>query len=219
MQSNWRTIQLNTVDLAGHVDSDDDASLFRLFGFALHVGIKYRKIVLYGRLQKFFCQNRRNMYATELKILQELVETNTSDLPAVVRFQDRGKLTFPHRILLPFMRNCSVAIKHHLNCKQFKTQGKQVILKAKQSVLYDKELIKQLATIILYRCEHSTSASVEIIYRDMLKRVINTMANSLLSSQAMLERISKNKGVDAEMALRDKLKAYAMNQQSNIHLT
>ena len=44
------------------------------------------------------------------------------------------------------------------------------------------------------------------------------MANSLLSSQAMLERVSKNKGVDAEMSLRDKLKAYAIDKQLHIQL-
>ena len=120
------------------------------------------------------------MYAAELKILKELVETDKSDLPAIVRFQDHGKMTFPHRILLPFMRNCSVAIKHHLNCKQFKTQGKKVILNAKESVLHDQELIKQLGTVVSFHSELSTPASIEIIYRDILRRVINTMANSLL---------------------------------------
>ena len=204
--------------MTGHVDSDNDASLFRLFGFALHVGIKYRKKVLYGKLRKRFCISKRRMYAAELKILKELVETDKSDPPAVVRFQDRGKMTFPHRIL-PFMRNCSVAIKHHLNCKQFKTQSKKVILNAKQSVQHDQELIKQLGTVVSFCSEPSTPASIEIIYRDILRRVINTMANSLLSSQTMLERISKNKGMDAEMTLRDKLKAYAMDKQSNMHLT
>ena len=48
--------------------------------------------------------------------------------------------------------------------------------------------------------------------------MINTMANSFLSSQDMLERISKNKGVVAQMTLRDKLKAYASDTQCEIWL-
>ena len=54
------------------------------------------------------------------------------------------------------------------------------------------------------------------VYFDLVKWMINTMANSFLSSQDMLERISKNKGVDAQMTLRDKLKAYASDTQCKI---
>ena len=39
--------------------------------------------------------------------------------------------------------------------------------------------------------------------------VINTTMNSLIQSVAMLDRIAMNKGVDANVALRDKLKVYA----------
>ena len=42
------------------------------------------------------------------------------------------------------------------------------------------------------------------------------MANSLIQSQAMLARIECDKGVDAEMALRDKLMAYAIGKVSPI---
>lgn len=44
------------------------------------------------------------------------------------------------------------------------------------------------------------------------------MANSFLSSQDMLERVANNKGVDAQMTLPDKLKAYAIDTQSIIQL-
>ena len=44
------------------------------------------------------------------------------------------------------------------------------------------------------------------------------MANSLMQSQAMLARIATNKGVDAEMLLRDKLKAYALDKRIQIQL-
>lgn len=59
---------------------------------------------------------------------------------------------------------------------------------------------------------------VDTLYKDILRRVINTMANSLIQSQAMLERIATNKGVDAKMALRDRLKAYATDKHTQIQL-
>ena len=39
----WRTTQLNAVDKESEAESDDDTSLYRLFGFSLYVGIKFRK--------------------------------------------------------------------------------------------------------------------------------------------------------------------------------
>ena len=44
------------------------------------------------------------------------------------------------------------------------------------------------------------------------------MANSLIHSQHMLARIAHNKGVDAEMALRDKLNAYATDKHTQLQL-
>ena len=35
--------QLNAVDLNAVPEADDDASLYHLFGFALHVGMEFRK--------------------------------------------------------------------------------------------------------------------------------------------------------------------------------
>ena len=76
----------------------------------------------------------------ELSVLKNLVETVKSILPAVVRFRDRGKMTFPHQILLPFMHKCSRLIKLTLNCKQFKLQGITVIVNTKQYILYNNQL-------------------------------------------------------------------------------
>lgn len=39
------------------------------------------------------------------------------------------------------------------------------------------------------------------------------MANSFFTCQNVLERIKENKGVDAQVALRDKLKVYAGEMQ------
>ncbi len=54
--------------------------------------------------------------------------------------------------------------------------------------------------------------------KEILSRVINTMMNSLINNGAMMDRIIKNKGVDADNSLRDKLKVYAAEKQSCIAL-
>ena len=147
-----------------------------------------------------------------------MIGTDKSTIPAVLGYQDRGKMTFPHKVLLPFMKKCSVAIKQHLNSKQFKKQGRKVVSHAKSHVLADKNLVAELDAIVSFRCGSTSSTIVSAVYEDITRRVIHTMANSLLHSQAMLERIAKNKGVDAEMALRDRLKAYALDKQTSIKL-
>ena len=48
-----------------------------------------------------------------------------------------------------------------------------------------------------------------ILFKELLSRVLNTMGNSFFACQDVLERIRENKGVDAQVALRDKLKVYA----------
>lgn len=45
---------------------------------------------------------------------------------------------------------------------------------------------------------------------------MNTVLNSFFQSQDVLDRVVKNKGVDAQMSLRDKLKAYADSSHSCI---
>ena len=56
------------------------------------------------------------------------------------------------------------------------------------------------------------------LFSEILSRVINTMMNSLLQCAAMVTRIQANKGVDADVALRDKLKVYAAEKESCIKL-
>ena len=56
------------------------------------------------------------------------------------------------------------------------------------------------------------------LFTEILSRVINTMMNSLLQCAAMVTRIQENKGVDADVALRDKLKVYAAEKESCIQL-
>ena len=51
--------------------------------------------------------------------------------------------------------------------------------------------------------------NARVLFTELLSRVLNTMANSFFAAQDVLERMKQNKGVDAQVALRDKLKVYA----------
>ena len=59
---------------------------------------------------------------------------------------------------------------------------------------------------------------IDELFAEMVSRVINTMMNSLLQCAAMVSRIESNKGVDADIALRDKLKVYASEKGACIKL-
>ena len=59
---------------------------------------------------------------------------------------------------------------------------------------------------------------IQELFSELLSRVINTMMNSLLQCAAMVTRIQANKGVDADVALRDKLKVYAAEKEACIKL-
>ena len=88
----------------------------------------------------------------------------------------------------------------------------------RHEVLSNQDLLGEFSTLASFRCSEASTATIKGVYLDLVGRVVNTMANSFLSSQDMLERIATNKGVDAQMTLRDKLKAYASDVQCRIQL-
>lgn len=53
-----------------------------------------------------------------------------------------------------------------------------------------------------------------VLYRELVGRVVNTMCNSFFRSHDVLSRIKGNKGVDAQVSLRDKLKVYASEKHA-----
>lgn len=61
--------------------------------------------------------------------------------------------------------------------------------------------------------------SMKIMSRSYsLTRVVNTMSNSFFQRMDLLDRVCTNKGVDAQMSLRDKLKAYASEVESKVDI-
>ena len=88
------------------------------------------------------------------------------------------------------MKKCSVAIKQHLNSLKRKGERLYHMLKATYSVLADKNLVAELDYIVSFQRGSTSSTIVSAVYEDITRRVIHTMANSLLHSQAMLETIA-----------------------------
>ena len=126
----WSSVQLKYQELlAGSpspVKADDDIALYRLWGFSLFASIRFRKSAL-TKFKKRYTVLRKQCFTRQLEVLQSLLETDKSSLPAVIRLQDRGRMSFPHRILIPLMKKCSVAIKSKMNAKLFKTCGYEMI--------------------------------------------------------------------------------------------
>lgn len=83
----------------------------------------------------------------------------------------------------------------------------------RREVLNNNDLLREFVSFCASAADVVT---IKPVYVDLVQQVITTMANSFLQSQDMLERIVKNKGGDAQMTLRDKLKAYTSDTQSQI---
>ena len=68
----------------------------------------------------------------------------------------------------------------------------------------------QFQMFVLYLHKEDVPEDVSrVLFREIIMRVANTMSNSFLHAQDVLQHIAESKGVDAQMSLRDKLKAYA----------
>lgn len=123
----WATAQTQVVTTESNPQADDDTSLYRLFGFSLFASIRLRKRIWYGQIRRKYTTERKWRYKKEYTLLLSLVETDKSVLPACIKLQDRGKMTFPHHSFLPFARACSVAIKAHLNDTEYKRHGRTIV--------------------------------------------------------------------------------------------
>lgn len=124
----WRTTHIQAVREDTDSEPDDDTSLYRLFGFALFVGINSRKKVVFGRLKKVMTMEYRQRPYKLMKILISLVEKDKSVLPACIKFQDRGKMMFPEQNFLPFARSCSQEIRKHLRPSKYNVLGRRLVL-------------------------------------------------------------------------------------------
>lgn len=132
----WRTTHLEAVREDMDTEPDDDTSLYRLFGFALFVGISSRKKIIFGRLKKVRKRNSKQESYKLLQVLLSLVEKDKAILPACINFQDRGNMTFPDCKYLPFSRLYSEEIKKHLRPSRYHVVGRLLLLVCKNVFLY-----------------------------------------------------------------------------------
>lgn len=116
------------------VQPDDDVALYRLFGFSFHASmhVRTRATILkrskIGRKpnQSRITKARRIQYCKQLELLKAMLEYDKTVIPTVIKLQDRGRMKFPHRVLIPFCRLCSLEIKRILNRSNLKTMGRKI---------------------------------------------------------------------------------------------
>ena len=123
----WATAQTQVITTASGPEADDDTLFYRLFGFSLFVSIEFRKRIIYGRLRVKYTLKRKQTFKKQYALLVSLKESDKSVLPACIKLQDRGKMTFPHYSFLPFARECSKAIKAHLNDTAYRHHGRYIV--------------------------------------------------------------------------------------------
>ena len=79
---------------------DDDASIVRVSGFALHSAIRYRKKALGPKLRSRHSTTTRETLQKELQFLKSLKAVDKSFVPQVIGYQDRGRMTIMHSAML-----------------------------------------------------------------------------------------------------------------------
>ena len=104
--------------------SDDNESLYRIAGFALHSLIKLRRFSLKA-IKKTSKRNRTRLaiLAKEIQMLETLCCMNKQDIPEKLKLFDRGGLTFPSAELLPFLQHYAKEMKLILNHHALEDRG------------------------------------------------------------------------------------------------
>ena len=90
--------------------------------------------MIYGRLKQRATSGGKHLYNIHEKILKALIETDKTVPPACIKYQERGKMMFPHSDLLPFCRDCSKAIKTYLNAPPFHQLGCKIVIVSNHTI-------------------------------------------------------------------------------------
>ena len=107
-----------------------------------------------------------------------LPETNKAILPAIIAYQDRGRMSFPHRDLMPFCRRCSTAIKTWLNPTKYHMMKRKVIVTARRQVLSNTELCQDFTSACVHLVGSADESLMKTLFTEVVQRVVNTMAHS-----------------------------------------
>ena len=81
---------------------DDDSSVIRVSGFALHSAIEYRRKALLPKSKSKYSNMARQKFKKEVELLKRMKTTDKLFVPRVVAFQDRGNMTIMHPAMLNF---------------------------------------------------------------------------------------------------------------------
>ena len=68
--------------------------------------------MIYGRLKQRATSGGKHLYHIHEKILKALIETDKTVPPAYIKYQERGKMMFPHSDLLPFAETAQRPSRH-----------------------------------------------------------------------------------------------------------
>ena len=203
---------------------DDDASVIRVSGFALHSAISFRRRALLPKFKSKHSSEARRKFKRELELLQHMKASDKSFVPQVVLFQDRGRLTIMHPAMLNFGRSLFSTVRSSLNYTSYQKSGSEVFKCTHECVLESKELLQRFK-LGLEKVTHSTTqgpaSGIEDgilmnVYTTLVTKMLHTINNDFLKNLSLLDKIATGKGTDAKLLLRDKLKATAVDTHSHI---
>ena len=93
---------------------DDDSSVIRVSGFALHSAIEYRRKALLPKSKSKYSNMARQKFK-KVELLKRMKATDKLFVPRVVAFQDRGNMTITHPVMLNFGHAVFSTVRSSLN--------------------------------------------------------------------------------------------------------
>ena len=109
-------------DTSAHPTGSDDVALYRLGGWALFSDIQKRK----SRLKSPSRCKVGTKQELDVLHLFTIPKADKAQLPAALRYLDRGRLTFPRPCLLPFMRAVEQKMLELLNESIYARYGRRI---------------------------------------------------------------------------------------------
>ena len=119
---------------------DDDASVICVSGLALHSAIEYRKRELLPKFQNEHTNETSQKFTDELELLKCMMTTDTSFVPHVISFQNRGNMTFMYPAMLDFGRALFSTVRSSLNYSSYMKSGSELFKQTTEHTLESTEL-------------------------------------------------------------------------------
>ena len=198
---------------------DDDASIVRVVGFALHSAIKYRSDALAPINSQKHNTDAQHRFGKELELLKRMKcpDDAKSFMPSVVKFQDRGGMTVMRPEMLEFGRSVFASVKSTVNYTSYMSNGSDIFKLARENVIGSSELLQTFKSCLQNIPHSSEQASISAFEEAIvsstcvaiLTKMLHTINNDFLTNISLLDKIDTGKGTGAKLLLRDKLKASA----------